>query len=117
MAKIYKRGSILVQVLVGVMLIAAAAISVLRIRIQPALVSARAVARQEEALSANAAINRINESWSRLGVCASDARAGISCTGSGGSCTCAVSGVIVCSSPGGRGAYRLSVVPTGMSCP
>jgi len=114
-----KRGSILVQVLVGVMLLAAAAVSVLRIRIQPALASARGVARIGEDLSARAAINRVNESWARLGVCSSDSAAGISCTGSGNNCSCKVGGVTVCASPGADCvSYKLTVSANSeTSCP
>ena len=117
MTKLYKRGSVLVQVLVGVMLVAGMAVAVLRIRIQPALVSARGVARIGEDLSARAAINRVNESWARLGACSSDSAAGISCAGSGSSCDCKVGGMTVCASPKGSGsAFDLIVVPDGTPC-
>jgi len=119
MTKLYKRGSVLVQVLVGVMLVAGMAVAVLRIRIQPALVSARGVARIGEDLEARAAINRINESWSRLGVCSSDSTAGISCSGSGRNCSCKVGGVTVCASLSANCAgYDLSIsASNGTPCP
>jgi hypothetical protein len=103
-----ERGSVLVQVLVTMTFMAIIASSVLRMRMQPAISAANNVARVSEDLAARTALNRVNESWARLGACASDVAAGLSCSGAGCSCSCAVGSVIVTATPQG-GACALSV--------
>lgn len=104
------RGSVLVQVLLTTALMAVISVSVVRMRLQPAINAAGAVSRVGADLAARSALNRLNESWSRLGSCASDAPAGISCSGGGCSCTCVIGSVTVTATPQG-GACALSVKP------
>lgn len=101
------RGSVLVQVLVTTVFMAIISASVLRMRMQPAIGAANNVSRVSEDLAVRTALNRINESWSRLGTCASDAAAGLSCSGAGCNCRCTVGAVVVTVTPQG-GACALS---------
>lgn len=105
-----RRGSVLVQVLLTTALMAIISVSVLRMRLQPAIDTANTVSRVGEDLAARSALNRLTESWSRLGSCASDAAAGLSCAGTGCSCTCTVGSVAITAAPQG-GACALSVRP------
>lgn len=108
MRAISERGSVLAQVLVAAMLMSIISASILRSRLQPAMNAANSVARAAEDLAARAALNRVTESWARLGSCASDASAGVSCSGAGCTCSCAVGSVVVTAVPRG-GACALSV--------
>lgn len=105
-----ERGSILAQVLVAVVFMAFLSASILRARLQPAMTVAAGVSRAGEDLAARAALARVTESWTRLGSCASDASAGIICTGSGCNCTCTVGAVAVTAVASG-GACVLKAVP------
>ena len=84
------RGSILAQVLIMTAVASLMCASILRSRLQPALVTAGAVDRVRDDLAAQAAVNRVNEVWSRLGSCATDADAGVRCGGSGCDCVCTI---------------------------
>lgn len=103
-----ERGAVLAQVLVATVLLAIITTSILRVRLQPALLAAGAVTRAGEELSARGALNRVSEVWGRLGSCASDVTTGVRCSGSGCRCTCVVGAAVVTAVPQG-GACSLRV--------
>jgi len=86
-----ERGSILAQVLITTAIASLMCASILRSRLQPALVTAGAVDRVRDDLAAQAAVNRVTETWTRLGACASDLSAGVRCGGAGCDCSCELS--------------------------
>jgi len=103
-----ERGSVLAQVLVTMIFMSIISVAVLRARLQPALTAANSVARVKDDLSARSALNRLTESWGALGSCATDAAAGVACSGSGCACSCTVNSVVITSVPQGN-ACALSV--------
>lgn len=112
-----ERGSILAQVLITTAIASLLCVSILRARLQPALTTAAAVDRVRDDLSEQAAVNRVTEVWTRLGVCATDGEAGVRCRGSGCDCACdldpaepGAAGAVVASASAG-GACRLTVSP------
>lgn len=100
-----ERGSVLLQVLVVAAVAGVICAAILRARLQPAMAAAGAVNAVTDDLSAQSAINRVNEVWIRNGSCSSDPAVGVSCSGSGCSCTCAVAG-----------AAAVTSVPYGGAC-
>lgn len=87
-----RRGAVLLQVLVFGVLAALTCSTILAARLQPALLSARADERVRDDLAGQGAVNRVTGAWTRLGVCESDAAAGVSCRGTGCRCSCEVEG-------------------------
>lgn len=106
-----RRGSVLVQVLVAAVFMAIISASILRMRLQPATNTAGSVARVAEDLAARAALNRLTESWARLGTCASDAAARVACSGVGCDCRCVVDSVVVTAVPQGGACFLRLVSP------
>lgn len=103
-----RRGSVLVQVLVTSVIMAIIAASIMRMSLQPAVSAASAVSRVTGDLAARGALNRLNETWTRVGSCGSDASAGVACSGAGCSCECVVDSVVVRAVPQG-GACSLRI--------
>lgn len=103
-----ERGSVLAQVLIAVLFISIVSAAVLRARLQPTLNAANDTFRVGDDLAARAALNRVADSWTRLGSCASDASSGVACFGVGCSCRCVVGSVLVTAAPQG-GACALKV--------
>lgn len=87
-----RRGAVLLQVLVFGAMAALACSTILAARLQPALMSARADERVRDELAEQAAVNRVTDAWTRLGVCESDAASGVVCRGHGCACRCEVEG-------------------------
>lgn len=85
-----ERGAVLAQVLIFAVTAGLLCASILSARLQPALLSARGSDRVRDDLAAQGAVNRVTGVWTRLGVCASDTSAGVSCGGSGCECNCGV---------------------------
>ena len=108
-----ERGSILLQVLLMAVVASLMCATILRARLQPALTAASGIERISSGLAAQAAVNRVSEVWARLGVCTSDAKAGIYCSGSGTDCACSC--VVSASTPGGSAASVKSS-PSGGAC-
>ncbi|MFI5344811.1 MAG: hypothetical protein ACHQ51_00405 [Elusimicrobiota bacterium] len=106
-----ERGSILAQVLITSAIASLLCASILRARLQPALTVAGAVDRVRDDLAAQAAVNRVTEVWTRLGVCKTDGDAGVRCSGSGCDCSCVLD-------PAERGAAAGTVtsVSSGGAC-
>jgi hypothetical protein len=103
-----RRGSVLLEVLMMAVVASIMCATILRARLQPALTAASGIERVSSGLAAQAAVNRVSEVWGRLGVCASDVKAEVYCSGMGCACSCLVSPgapagskVIVKSSPSG----------------
>ncbi|MDE2509756.1 MAG: hypothetical protein KGL74_01420 [Elusimicrobia bacterium] len=112
-----ERGSILAQVLITTAIASLLCASILRARLQPALTTAGAVDRIRDDLAEQAAVNRVTEVWTRLGVCKSDGEAGVRCRGAGCDCSCDLdpaqpytAGATVASAAAG-GACRLTASP------
>ncbi len=95
-----RRGSILAQVLVLVVVGGLIAVGIIQARLQPALLVSESVLRLGDDMKAQDAINRTTEVWSRLGTCSSDAAAGVACTGAGCSCSCVAATASVSVVPG-----------------
>ena len=83
-----RRGAILAQVLLATMVAALMCSAILRARMQPALTAGAAVEHVQDDLAAQAAVNRVNEVWARLGACSTDMDRGVRCAGSGCDCNC-----------------------------
>lgn len=98
-------GSALLQVLVAAAVAGLICASIMRVRLQPALTAANAIQRVENDAAEQGALNRVQQVWMAGGSCASDATAGVSCGGSGCSCTCAVAGL-----------GTVTAVPRGGAC-
>lgn len=106
-----RRGSALAHVLVLSLTGALVCGLMLRARLAAATAAAETAGRVRDDLAGQGAINRVVEAWARSGPCASDAAAGVSCSGSGCSCRCDVAGgVAVTSAPDGA-ACALSAAP------
>lgn len=108
-----ERGAVLAQVLVLAVVACLLCASLLRARMQPALDVARVRDRLADDLAAQGAINRVEEVWTRVGVCASDGLAGVECFGSGAACDCACN---VRPFANGAPAARVVSAPLGGSC-
>jgi hypothetical protein len=106
-----ERGSILAQVLVTTVVASLLCASILRARLQPALTTAGAVDRVRDDLGAQAAVNRVTEVWTRMGVCRTDGGAGVRCSGSGCDCSC-----VLDSAEAGVPAAIVTSVPAGGAC-
>lgn len=105
-----RRGSVLAQVLVLAVVGALIAASIIKARLQPAMAVTLAGQSLKDDLSAQSAVNRLQEVWSRLGTCSSDAAAGVLCSGAGCSCTCELGAASVTATPR-DGTCVLKVVP------
>jgi Tfp pilus assembly protein PilX len=104
------RGAVLVYVLIATVISAIICTTILSTRLQPALTAANAVLRVQNDVSAQAALNRVQQVWMAGGSCASDSSAGVSCSGTGCNCTCAVAGLgTVIALPTSGGACSLTV--------
>lgn len=103
-----ERGSVLLHVLVVAALAGVICATILHSRYQPAITAANAVNAVTGDLSAQSAINRVNEVWIRNGTCSSDATVGVGCSGSGCSCTCTVTGAATVTSVANGGACSLT---------
>ena len=106
-----ERGSALLQVLIVAIVAAIICTSIIHTRLQPALTAANAVQRVQNDTAEQAALNRVQQVWMAAGSCASDATAGVSCSGSGSgcSCTCAVAGLGTVTALPSGGACALTV--------
>lgn len=82
----------MLQVLIVGAMAALTCSTILAARLQPALLSARADDRVRDDLAEQGAINRVTDSWNRLGICASEDAAGVRCAGAGCGCSCEVTG-------------------------
>jgi len=110
-----ERGSALLQVLIVSAVAGLICASILRARLQPALAAAQMVQRGESDAAEQGALNRIQQVWMAGGSCASDAAAGVACSGGGCSCSCEVAGLgTVTAAPSG-GACTLTVTPPSNS--
>jgi hypothetical protein len=107
-----RRGSVLLQVLVASVVGGLICASIMRARLQPAMTVANAVLRVQNDVGEQGALNRVQQVWMAADAsCTSDPAAGVSCRGSGCSCTCAVAGLgTVTAAPSG-GACALTVTP------
>ena len=105
------RGSALMQVLVVAVVAGLICASILRARLQPALAAAKAIQRVSDDAVEQAALNRVQQVWMAAGSCASDAAAGVVCSGAGCSCTCTVAGLASVTAVPSGGACTLTVAP------
>ena len=105
------RGAVLIYVLIASVISAIICTTILRTRLQPALTAANAILRVQNDVSAQAALNRVQQVWMANGSCQGDQSAGVSCSPTGGcNCTCPVAGLgTVISVPGSGGACALTV--------
>lgn len=105
-----EKGLILMQVLMLALFVCLICVTIARLRLQPAATAAGLVDDASRDLSAQAALNRLNEVWARSGVCSSDGQSGVACSGRLCRCSCGVKGVAIESTPSG-GSCALSVDP------
>lgn len=105
------RGSALALALITTAVAGLLCASIMQARLQPALTAANAVQRVENDAAEQGALNRVRQVWMAGGSCASDAAAGVACSGSGCSCTCAVAGLGRVSAAPSGGACALTVTP------
>jgi len=103
-----RRGAVLMQVLIFGAMAALACSTILAARLQPALMSSRAEERVRDDLAGQAAVNRVTATWARLGVCTSEAAAGVACSGTGCRCSCEVEG--------SGWAARVAAAPSAGAC-
>lgn len=125
-----ERGSIMTQVLVTMVFMMVISVSIMRMRLQPAMNAARSVTRVRENLEASAALNILTEVWAQdpNGSCTTDKNAGVECSGGRkGECACKCNvkiagtvGTVVVSvspSPQGGDACALSIAPPTLKSP
>ena len=105
-----EKGLILMQVLMLALLVCLICVAMARLRLQPSATAAGFVDDATRDLSAQAALNRLDEVWARSGVCSSDFASGVACSGHGCRCSCDVRGVAVESVPNGV-SCALSLAP------
>jgi Tfp pilus assembly protein PilX len=106
-----QRGSALVQVMIAAVVVAIICASVIRSRLQPALMTANAAQNVEKDAAEQGALNRVQQVWMAKGSCASDAAAGVSCTGAGCACVCSVANLGTVTAVPSGGACALTVTP------
>lgn len=103
-----RRGTVLIQVLMGAMICAYIITMILRFQMQSGLLGSNLVDNVAKDKQAEAAINTIRDAWGVAGgSCLSLASAGVSCTGAalGCACTCTKAGLPAVESSPGTGGY------------
>ncbi len=107
-----RRGSVLMQVLVGAVICAYIIVLILRFQMQSGLFGANLVDSVAKDKQAESSLNLVQTAWnSRGSTCTSLVSAGVSCGGGGCRCTCTVVGLpSVQSVPGIGGSCNLTVI-------
>jgi hypothetical protein len=104
-------GSALLQILIMAVVASLICASIIRTRLQPALTAAHSLQRVENDVGTQGALSRVQQVWMAGGPCSSDSTAGVSCTGSGCSCSCTVAGLATVTAAQSGGVCSLTVTP------